>query len=592
MFGLNILYIFSVSSLIGFGGLFFLSDLFMLKLKKWKANKLYSQSQVFKDPQIDNVGGLLDLGVLKAKMSHLLVPNDKDFHLNYLRLQLRTAPTEAIIRWSDMLKGKENIELRNELFQESFKILTNQYASPAEKKLGAEIAFREVKQLLSDSSWSSDPENQIKYFELLAQTGNQSKAIDQVIEFLNNYPQYPEAIFLLARICTNLEDASKIAGLGRSLASLASRQNEIGLKAIRHMTLLHLLKPLSIRSIDKCIELLKVNPKSEPIDYMRVYALKYSQMNLSEEKREVVDACSSLFDLEDPRDILIFGRWLSRIGAFESTIAYIPAHKARVNEPLFKIRTGALLRLKDFEKIHREIAQATLISSKWKIILEAHAFALAGNYEDSVNTLDNIIPLLEPDPREFENVCEYFEDIGDIRGLCHILEHFSNKATHARFSLTKLIQYRAGSADAISLLNWLEKLAKISPSDSNLHLSINYLKLLDPDLVSPSQELNILIDKAKKFASETNLPQAKISLALAHLRNNSPDLSLVAIGNENNWRLWANTRPAWCFLVSQVFRLNNDTEKALVLLKNINFESMDYAEKQSLQFLFPKSFDI
>ena len=592
MFGLNILYIFSVSSLIWFGGLFFLSDLFMVKLKKWKANKLYSQSQVFKDPQIDNIGGLLDQGVLKAKMSHLLVPNDEDFHLNYLRLQLRTSATEAIMRWSDMLKGKENIELRNELFLESFKIITKQNVSPAKKKLGVEIAFREVKQLLSNPTWSSDPENLLKYFELLAQTGNQSKAKDQVIEFLNSYPEYPEAIFLLARICTNLEDASKIAELGRSLASLASRQNEIGLKAIRHMTLLHLLTPLSISSIDKCIELLNVNPKSEPIDYMRIFAIKYSQMNLSEEKREVVVACASLFDLENPTDISIFGRWLTRVGAFESALDYISVHKARVNEPLFKIRIGALLRLKDFEKIHREIAQATLISSKWKIILKAHAFALAGNYEDSVNTLDNIIPLLEPDPREFENVCEYLEEIGDIRGLCHILEHFSNKATHARFSLTKLIQYRAGSSDAISLLTWLEKLAKISTPDINLHLSINYLKLLNPDLISPSQELNILIDETKKYASETNLPQAKISLALAHLRNNSPDQSLVAIGNEKNWRLWADTRPAWCFIVSQVFRLNNDTEKALLLLKNINLECMDYAEKQILQELFPKSFDI
>ena len=33
---------------------------------------------------------------------------------------------------------------------------------------------------------------------------------------------------------------------------------------------------------------------------------------------------------------------------------------------------------------------------------------------------------------------------------------------------------------------------------------------------------------------KTDLPQAKISLALAHLRNNSPDKSLVALGNEKD----------------------------------------------------------
>ena len=73
--------------------------------------------------------------------------------------------------------------------------------------------------------------------------------------------------------------------IGRLLASLTSQRNETGLVAIRHMTLLHLLNPLSPKSLEKCIELLQSNPKAEPIDYMRIYALQYASERNTDKKK-------------------------------------------------------------------------------------------------------------------------------------------------------------------------------------------------------------------------------------------------------------------------------------------------------------------
>ena len=81
------------------------------------------------------------------------------------------------------------------------------------------------------------------------------------------------------------------------------------------------------------------------------------------------------------------------------------------------MRTAALANVGDFEKIHTEIAQAQLIPSKWKIILESRAYTLLGNYNDAIKSLDRLIPILENDPREFENVCEYLEVTGYIEGF-------------------------------------------------------------------------------------------------------------------------------------------------------------------------------
>ena len=47
---------------------------------------------------------------------------------------------------------------------------------------------------------------------------------------------------------------------------------------------------------------------------------------------------------------------------------------------------------------------------------------------------------------------------------------------------------------------------------------------------------------------------------------------------------------AWSFLASQIYRMNKDSEKAVVLSKDINFGKMDRAEKESLQALFPEQF--
>ena len=57
----------------------FLSDLIIHKIKSWKSQKLYYQSKVYHDPLLDNVSGLLDEGVQKARIAHLLNRQMKTF---------------------------------------------------------------------------------------------------------------------------------------------------------------------------------------------------------------------------------------------------------------------------------------------------------------------------------------------------------------------------------------------------------------------------------------------------------------------------------------------------------------------------------
>ena len=51
------------------------------------------------------------------------------------------------------------------------------------------------------------------------------------------------------------------------------------------MTLLHLMQPLSPSSLDKCIELLQVNKQAQPIDFLRIHALRFASTQNEEEKK-------------------------------------------------------------------------------------------------------------------------------------------------------------------------------------------------------------------------------------------------------------------------------------------------------------------
>ena len=104
------------------------------------------------------------------------------------------------------------------------------------------------------------------------------------------------AIFLLTRLTVHLKDQSQLVRIGRALVPLSSQRSEIGVEAIRHMTLLNFLQPLSSSSLERCIQLLSVNPKAEPIDFLRIYAMLYATEKSESSKEGIILKCKELFD--------------------------------------------------------------------------------------------------------------------------------------------------------------------------------------------------------------------------------------------------------------------------------------------------------
>jgi hypothetical protein len=581
-------YITSLLFLVVFITAFFTADFFMPYLRAWKSNKMLLQSKVYLDESIDERSGLLEDGVRKAKIAYLLNPENEESFENYNLLLFRANPSLALENWSANLLNKGDVtEKRINVFEKSLATLRDDTLDPMQRQRAGKVAFRQIKRLAMSDNWIENPKNALLVCSLLAETGNQFEALNKVKRLLENYPGYPEGLFLLTRLSVHLNDISELAQIGQELAGLSAQRDEIGLEAIRHMTLLHLIRPLSPQSLNKCIELLNVNKDAQPIDFLRIHALRVSASKNETEKNQIIKSCSELFNLNNPNDLLTFSNWLARLGNFHILLTYLPASKAKVDESLFKIRMNALAHLNDTERIHREVRNSPIIPQMWRFLVEARAYALSGNFNEASAILDRLIPVLGEDYRKVRSICQYLENSEDIPSLVHILEKLIDKPIHKRYALRKLMQHRSASASLEDLLGWMARLSKMDENDPTFPESYLYFELLNPQLVSPSRRLNQLIEEAKVFQSKHNSVRTRITLALAQLRNNSPDLALVALGRTDDWREWTKSRAAWAFIAAQTFELNHDSEKALVISSKVDFKKMDRAERESLRKLFP-----
>ena len=591
MFSVSLRYILILFLLLLFGASFFSSEVFLPYLRIWKSDELFNLSKVYQDESISNETNLLSEGLKKARIANLLDPNNPGKTENFLKLLYRLKPTEALISWSDSFPNRsEFIDNKIELLRKCLKTLRDNKISTSERIISVKIALKHLNFLEKDVNWFRNPETALLSAQILAQIGSIDQAREIIMKSLENHPYNAESVFFLTKITVHSEDRSNLNFVASKLAELSTRKNETGKEAIRYMTLLHLLQPLSYDSLLKCIDLLRTNAHSESIDYMRIYALLYQITDNDIKKRFHIKECSDLFDLKNSKEHFIFCNWLGSIGAHSEILNYLSQGKAKTDENLFQLRMNALANTNDIENIHFEVNNAPTIPSRWRLAIEARAFSLQRNFIEAEKTLNRLISSISSDPRHVRAICDYLEKSNDIKGLSHILEKLTDHPVHQNFAVKKLIQFRSSSASLEQLLLWTEILSKTKNKDESFKNTNLYLQLLDPLLQSPSRKLEELTEHAKNNINFNSASfENKIILALAYLRNQSADKALVALGNARDWRKWSNVRPAWSLIASQIYKLNFDSEKALILAKNLDVKSLSRAEYESMRVLFPNS---
>jgi hypothetical protein len=272
------------------------------------------------------------------------------------------------------------------------------------------------------------------------------------------------------------------------------------------------------------------------------------------------------------------------LNAFEAVTEYLPLLKARLDQDLFIIRSNALLRIGHFNQLEDELDSSPIIHTRWLLTMEARIQSMSGNFADAEDTLDRLFAFLENDSLLLRSTANYFEQSGDIRSLFYFLHKIKRISTHKKYALSKLLQHGFRTETLEDLINWSEELFAMDEANKILGQHNLYLKLLEPDIKPSSTNLSMLLDQAIKMDSESDNFQSKINLALAHLRNDSPELALKALGNSNEWLSLEQQNPSWKWIIAKILE-KNQIDRVSTTRENL-FDFMSRAEKESLTAIF------
>ena len=205
--------------------------------------------------------------------------------------------------------------------------------------------------LSKEPDWISKNENLNSLTRFFLYTEEYDKAYEYCN--LSMESALPETIFLATQIAYKARTSKDSVYLYKRLNEIASKKNKDGVDAIRHLLLLNKLKKSSFDEIQRWIHLLSNNPHSEKVDFLRIYALLFSEEKEIENKNKIIEKCSKNFDLDDKKELGIFCRWLMKLNSYNAVLNYLPPMRARTDQDLFIIRSNVLIRIGALEHCRR-----------------------------------------------------------------------------------------------------------------------------------------------------------------------------------------------------------------------------------------------
>ena len=255
---------------IGLALLFFSASEWLPWIKSWKSRRIMAMSSVYLEDSIKD--SFLKFSLNKAHLAHLLNPEESKVKEHYLELLFQDNPTEAIMLRRDILITED---ANSSAYLSALKEICTFYEEqqnhrPREqdvRKIGNEYALR----LLNNKFWINQDSNidHVTRFYLL--TGNLKMADQLVWEKIKDQNFSPETLFNAAKLASRKKSSEKLKLITENLYKIANKQGIVGVKAIRHLILLHNLSPFSLPELNNWVNLLSKNEKSEKIDFMRVY---------------------------------------------------------------------------------------------------------------------------------------------------------------------------------------------------------------------------------------------------------------------------------------------------------------------------------
>ena len=376
----------------------------------------------------------------------------------------------------------------------------------------------------------------------------------------------------------------------RLLRKLAASGGNSAIEAIRHFSLVHLIRPLSqdeIRQLETYLEQSQPSVK----DRLRLLDLALD-VAAPNERNRFIEKGASLFDLSMDSDLVTYCNWLGKMGELERLEKALPLNRANRSEKLFQIRLAALANLGRFDDLEIELERSTVLQSHWRYAFGARALSATRQFAEAKIRLNKLVEAIYDDERKVLAVCQWFTESGDGPSLCYILEKLSDETPYETFCAKGLLRYRGATAALADIQNWVTTLARAKPIDLNLQNNQLYWILLSPNPTEAQLEEWLETSRRHLSRAPDNL-QFRVTNALALLRQDLPvEAEALSVlednpGTSDRRTVWKQTRPAWARIYVVALAFNQRTEESIHLRDSLSTRSSSRAEAMALPQIFP-----
>ena len=520
--------------------------------KEFKSNKLIEESKPYLDGTFSD--SFASIGLEKARIAKLLEPENLAIRKQYYLILCKSNPVSAIREWYN----EKNLtdEERFVIIEKITEIVESNKDAIFQNPNIFKTGFLIVKGFESKMSKHLEYQKMLSIAEFYRVAGEFEKAKDVIQQMPESQNVLPEVIFTKTKIAHQNKDYSQIEELRFELGKIAEKEDNVSLEAIRHLCLLNDIQSLSITDLMHMLQLVEKNPQSGKIDYMRVFSLLYKNSDNEVEKKDFINGCAQIFDLESPKGLLMYGNWLMKMNLLKEVKKFVPSYKAKLNQELFVLRSNALLLVGDTELLKDELSNCPVIPTRWRLTIEARVHNLAGDLESAHETLNKLYAFLGNDSTLLRTTCSYYEKVGDIACLLYLLEKIKTIPVHKKYATNGLLFYNSESAPIERLIQLASELCSMEENNEDLKQTLLYYKFLDPNLSASSKSFDKLLLEAKKFKKILGNPQSRITLALAFLRKGSPGSALLELGENHTWSEWQYERPGWFWIALKTFEIN------------------------------------
>jgi len=382
----------------------------------------------------------------------------------------------------------------------------------------------------------------------------------------------PEIQFAYVELSQRSDDAQvREAGIDW-LRQMAERPDETGLKASRWL----LQQPdISRDQLMAAAGNLAQHPMADREDLLTDIVLRRSQGQQSREA--LLQEVQSLFELENPAELVELGRWLNQQGRSADFLRLVDEATAIQRRDLFLVWVDSMALDSRWEDLQPLMERPSLpIDSFTRVLFRARVQQELGNERIRDLIWGQAVLAAKDDVGKLQFAYEYALKLGWDELAREVLERLANIPRAQRVAFEKLVEHDQEAQNAERLRDTLQRMANAYPEDLSVANDLAYVNLL---LNENLEQANQTALRLQQEADRVYLAH-RMTLALALYQDGQPSAALqllfpLAID-------WEDVRPGWRAVYAGILAANGHSFESKYIMEGVDLDDLLGPEREFL----------